>query len=175
MVDGEGDGGVFVRGWVVPGVLLGVGAVGRVVELGWLRDGRDEAGVGTAAFMAVCGIAIGVIALGMGVVLAGQVFGSEMDPPGAIARKLVGLAVFAAAVAVACASIDKDPYQMRGAVLALHAVLLVYFVGVCWLMKMDLLEGLVATVIAMAVQVGLFVAIAQALPRATARLMFFGG
>jgi hypothetical protein len=115
------------------------------------------------------------VAITVGVVAAGQLMGSEMDGPGAMARKVLGLAAFAAFAGVLCASFDKDPGQVRGVVVALHAVLLIYFVGITYLMKMDLLDALMATVIALGVQVGLYLAVAQSVPAGVGRLLFYGG
>lgn len=169
----EDGGGSAVREWIGPIVLLVVGIVGRGVELGVMRTGHGP-GVGVAMGFAIGAVVLGAAALAAGVLGAAQLMGSELDGPGAFARKVLGIAAFAAFAAVLCASIDREPGQFRGLMVALHVVVLIYFVGISFLLKMDLLEALMATVIAMAVQVGLFLAVAQALPAATGRLLYYG-
>ena len=70
-----------VREWIVPMLLLGVGVVGRLVELGVMKPSAGGPGAGVALAFGVGGIVLATVALALGVLLAAQVMGSELDPP----------------------------------------------------------------------------------------------
>lgn len=172
----DGGDGSVVREWAGPIALLVVGVVGRGIEIGVMRPlvGHGPGAVVTTEF-AVGGIVLGAVAVAIGVLGTAQLMGSELDGLWAVVRKVGGLAAFAAFAATLCANIDREPGHFRGLLVALHVVLLIYFVGISYLLKMDLLEALLATVVAIAVQVGLFLAVAQALPGTMGRLMYYAG
>lgn len=159
------------RDWVAPILLLGVGLLGRLVEFERRRVGGPGAEV--EAVLAVTGIVLAAAAVAIGMFVAARVLGSELESPLSLLRKALGLAALATALTVLCANF-QDSGRLRGGIFAMLLVMLVYFVGICRLSKTDLLEGMVAAVIAVAVQVGLYVAVAKSLPQGMARLMFFG-
>ena len=160
------------RTWVAPAVLLAVGIIGRIIVIGWLRTG--ESGAAMAAPMSAVGIVIGIVAIGVGLALTARVTGSALESPQAIALKAAGLAAFGGTLAMLCVGVDKDAQILHGVILGLLLMLVVYFIGFCWLSKMDLQEALMAAVIAVAVQAGLYVAIVRSLPKGTARLIILG-
>ncbi|HWB54815.1 MAG TPA: hypothetical protein VG722_11505 [Tepidisphaeraceae bacterium] len=161
------EGQSIIRQRVTPGIILIAGVIGWVFQI----RNHGSLGVLECSGYTLGGIIFSVISLALGLLAMAKMMGAELDTISAMAWKLVSVAVFTGAAASLVASIDREAGNFRGVLVGIHLVLLLYFVCVTSLFKLELLEGLTAAVIALVVQAILILTVAQALPPGAAKLM----
>lgn len=166
------EGPSAVASWIIPGALVGIGLVVRMIEIATVRPANTNAVL--AAALAMLGIFLSGVGLYVGVLVVARFMGSELDTPGPLILKLLAVAAATAAVAVLLASFDKEPGGIRGIVVALHAVLVLYFLLLTWLLKLDLLEALAMTTVAMVIHAAAVLVVGQSLPDQIGRMIFYG-
>lgn len=172
MASDEGDASP-VRDLVVPIVLLAVGGIARFSQV-LAYAGNEKLPTGKAIVLWACELLIGGAAMLGGAVAVAGMMSANFGPPAKAVLKLLGIWLIAAAAACFVAKLDAQPMSMRGIILAFHVVLLIYFVGVAWLFKLDLQEALVTAVVIAVVQGLLLFGIARSMSPDAARALFFG-
>ena len=81
-----------------------------------------------------------------GGVIAGVLLGIEFGPIGRVAFKFAGTAVFAGAVALAVAGMDKTD-SLTGPIVAWHLVVILYWISFHLFFDLDLQENLLSVAI----------------------------
>jgi hypothetical protein len=162
------------RDLYIPGVLLAIGAVARVVQTIQFTSSHSLT-VGHAIGLLACEIIICGAAMVGGVMIAAQILGTTFGSPGPAVLKLAAIALSVTAAGYLLASIDHEPGSPRGAILAWHLVLILNFVLFVWLFKLELSEGMVVVVIVMLVRLILQFAASRGATRDIAQWLMFGG
>lgn len=153
--------------------LLIVGGAARLTQV--LSYGAsNKIGAAQAAALWICELLLGGVAMFAGVLVAARMMSIAFGPPVRAAMKLLSIWLIAAATAYFVAKIDNTPMNIRGIILAWHVILILYFILLTWLFRMDLLEALVTTVLVTAVQGVLLIAVARTMSPDRARALFFG-
>lgn len=172
MAADDDDASAF-RDWYLPIILLALGAIGRLMQM--IRfTSTHELSVGFAVGLLICELVICGAAMIAGVLAAAQILGTSFGEPKHIAIKLAGMALFVAAAGYLIASIDTDRFSVRGALLAWHLVLILYFILFRVLFSLELSEALVTVVIVLLLQLMLLFAASRGMSADAARAIFFG-
>ena len=137
----ERAGGGKGRNLVLPIVLLVAGLGGRIVQ-GVVAAGPT--GVALAGMEAVFATGAAVA----GVWLATTFFDDDFGDIGPAVLKACGIALVAAALGAIFGDLDPQPQSVRGQIVGVHVVVLVWFFGVVALFRCDLLEALGTAVVA---------------------------
>lgn len=161
----------LTRDWVVPLGAIVVGLAARTVHVA-MAD-RGDLSLAAALLAMVVGLVLTTACLCASVLGVVWLMGAELEQPGVVARKVVGAAVLTAAIAGLLAALEKDPMAIRGLVLAAHAVLLIHFVLVAYLLRLDLTEALMAAVLATGATMAALLVLGRLLAPETVRLVFF--
>jgi hypothetical protein len=169
----EDDERSAARDVFVPVALLLVGLGARASQV-LLFASQQSLSPTAAAGVLGCELVIGTIALIAGAAAAAGMLGATFGDPRAALLKLAAIAVATSAAAYFAASIDREPWGVRGIALAWHAVLLLYFALFTYLFKLDLQEGMMTTVIVMVIQLALLFAVSRVLSPDAARSLFYG-
>jgi hypothetical protein len=161
------------RDWWLPVGLLVIGAIARFSQVLIYSD-EQKLTRAKAMVLWMCELILGGAAMPGGALAAAMIFSVTFGPPGRAILKLLALWLTAAAVGCFLAKLDADPMNVRGMVLAVHAVLLIYFSGISTLFKLDLQEALLTAGICTVVQGLLLFGVAQSISPDAARALFFG-
>lgn len=161
----------MMREWIGPIALLILGTGVRIAEIAGLRD--PKVGLFAGIAWAILGTLLTAAGLVAGVAVTALFMGSDLDHPPALARKALGTAIAALALAAILAAFDKEIGHVRGLILGFHAVLLMFFAATAYFMKMDVLEALVATVIAAGIHIIVLLVVGMAVAERVARLIFY--
>lgn len=162
-----------IRDVIVPVVLLAIGGIARFSQV-WAYAGTEKLPTAKAVVLWICELLIGGAAMLGGAMAVAAMMGANFGPPARAVLKLLGIWLFAAAAACFVAKLDAQPMSMRGIILAFHVVLLIYFVGVAWLFRLDLQEALLTAVVISVLQGLLLFGIARSMSPDAARALFFG-
>jgi hypothetical protein len=162
-----------IRDLVVPIALLAIGGIARFSQV-LAYAGGERLPASKAIVMWICELLIGAAAMLGGALAVAGAMSTNFGPPARAVLKLLGIWLFAAAAACFVAKLDAQPMSMRGIILAFHVLLLIYFVGVAWLFKLDLQEALLTAVVVAVLQGLLLFGIARSLSPDAARALFFG-
>jgi len=162
-----------IRDIYFPIALLVIGAIGRLVQMIQFTS-THELSIGHAIGLLICELVICGAAMVAGVLAAAQILGTTFGEPKHMAIKLAGMALFVAAAGYLVASIDTDRYSVRGALLAWHLVLILYFVLFRVLFSLELSEAMVTVVIVFLLQLMLLFAVSRGMNSEAARAIFFG-
>lgn len=157
----------------LPIILLAIGAIGRLTQMIHFTS-TNSLTVGHAIALLVCELVICGAAMLVGVLAAAQILGTTFGEPKQMALKLAAMALFVAAAGYLIASIDHDRYSVRGALLAWHLVLILYFILFRVLFSLELSESLVTVVIVFLLQLMLLFAASRGMSADAARAIFFG-
>ena len=157
----------------VPVALLLVGLGARASQV-LLFASQQSLSAPAAAGVLACELVIGTVALIAGAAAAAGMLGATFGDPRAALLKLAAIAVVTSAAAYLAASIDREPWGVRGIALAWHVVLLLYFALFTYLFKLDLQDGMMTTVIVTVIQLALLFAVSRALSADAARALFYG-
>ena len=145
--------GSALRDLYVPIALLVLGLGMRVVQLVVANENRANKWGGEVAtpddpvkavLLAVFQMVISGGVMIAGATLAATILNLNFGSLGRAALKLCGLAVFATGVASWVAVFDQDRYSVTGLMVALHIVVIIYWVGFTFLFALDLQETLLA-------------------------------
>lgn len=157
--------------WVVPIALLCIGLAARLLQVTAMR--HEKVNLGAGLMIGLASLAIGCAAAFAGVFGVASFMGTELPDAVTLARKVAAIGIFTTAVAVFCASFDRDLRDLRGPLVAVHAILLLLFVLYAYLLKLDLLEALAAAVIGLLVNAALLLILSQALGTPLGRFSLF--
>jgi hypothetical protein len=161
------------RDWWLPSILLVVGLGLRFSQVLIFAQGqamRTHVAIG----LLLCEVIIGGVALGAGALAAASMLSTTFGEVKSAILKFAAISAFTSACAYFAGSIDRDPYSLNGIVLAWHVVLLLYFVLLVYLFKLDLQEGLLTTVIVVALQFMLVFLISRSMSPEAARSLLYG-
>ena len=150
--DGGAEGSVLKDVYVPVALLvLGLGLrVGQLLATNELRGNKWGGDVATpddprkAVLLALFQMIISAGVMIAGATLAATILSLNLGSLGKAALKLCAMAVFATGVASWAAVFDQDQHSVRGLVLALHVVVILYWVGFTFLFALDLQETLLA-------------------------------
>lgn len=168
----ESESGAF-REVILPLILLALGVGGRAMQV-IMYANTGKVIMGQAIVLWICEVLLGGFIFAMGLMIAMQIMDFTLEAPGKTVLKLAALWFFSAAVAYYGAKMDQDPLPTRGMLLAWHIILVLYFVLFVALLRLDLLDALVATVITTAAQAMVLLGIAKTLSLPSVRVLFFG-
>ena len=129
----------------LPLVLIVVGLIGRMLLM--LSTHVPGQGAVVSAALVLFELVIYTAIMLLGVYLTAMFLEVSFGNLARTALKLAGMAIFAAALAGWVASIDHDPYSIRGKYVGMLMVLLLYFGLFYSLFDLDLQESLTTTVI----------------------------
>jgi hypothetical protein len=157
----------IIRRWIVPSALIAI----ALAE--WITEISGNHFLTTPQFLAYAfsGFIFSGISLTLGLLAMAKLMGAELDTLPAMVIKISATALLSTATASLIASIDHDPTSLRGAMVGLHVVLVLYFICLTYLFHLDLLDGLTAAVISLVIHAGLIMAVAQTLPPSAAKLL----
>jgi hypothetical protein len=130
---------------VLPGVLLLAG-IGIVIAQGAL-DPQEGTTSARTILLSVLFMAIMIVTMLVGGALSAVLLGAEFGSLGKVAWKFAAIATFAASVGVVVAGLDPEPMGIRGKVIALHVVVILYWIGFQTLFDLDLQENLMSVAI----------------------------
>jgi hypothetical protein len=148
--------GSALKDLYLPVALLVLGLGLRVAQLLVANEARGNKWGGEVAtpddFRKAILLAVFQMIISGGVMIAGATLAATILSLnlGSIATaglKLVAMAVFATGVASWAAMVDQDQYSVRGLVLALHVVIILYWIGFTVLFALDMQETLLAVAI----------------------------
>ena len=151
-----GQEGSALKDLYVPIALLVLGLGMRVAQLLAANENRANkwgGDVGTpddatkVVLLAVFQMIISGGVMIAGATLAAALLNLNFGPLGRAAVKLCALAVFAAGVASWVAVFDQDRHSVTGLMVALHIVVIIYWVGFVYLFALDVQETLLAVAI----------------------------
>lgn len=140
----------------IPLVLLALGLGLRIVQLlvanesranKWGGDVATPGDARKAVLMAVLQMIISGGLMIAGATLAATVLNLNLGSIGKAALKLCGIAVFATGVASWVAVFDQDRNSVTGLMIALHIVVIIYWIGFAYLFALELQETLLAVAI----------------------------
>jgi hypothetical protein len=150
---GGGAPPVTFRDVWLPVALLVIGAVLSVVRI--FLPGSTM-GVGLAITWVLVGIVLNVVLTLLAVAIASKILGVSFGPVQQVVLKLTSMAVLAGAVAGVLIGLDRAPESMQGPIVALHAVVILYWVMIAMFFELDLQEALFTVALITAFQVGAF-------------------
>jgi hypothetical protein len=130
---------------ILPGVLLAAG-VGIIIAQGALDPQQGSTSLRTI-LMSVLFMGIMIVTMLAGGALSAILLGTEFGTLGKVIWKFAGIATFAASVGVVVAGLDPDPMAIRGKIIALHVVVILYWIGFQTLFELDLQENLLSVAI----------------------------
>ena len=140
-------------------LLLGVGLrVAQLVFASGSRANKWGGDVGTAGnphkavILAVLELIISGGAMLAGATLAAVLLSINFGSIGKAALKLCALVAFATGVASWVVLIDQDKFSVQGLAIALHLVVIIYWVGFAYLFALELQETLLAVAIVSVLQ-----------------------
>jgi hypothetical protein len=162
-----------LRDWIVPIALLAIGVSVRFSQVLFFAS-KQSLSTPAAVGLLICELIIGTAALIAGAFAAATILNTTFGDLRIASLKVVAIAVFTSAAAYLAASIDREPEGIRGMVLAWHLILIFYFVLFVYLFKLDLQEGIITTIIVMAIQLVILFAISRGLSPEAAKALLFG-
>lgn len=129
----------------LPLVLLGIGATIAVLQATFMpRQGESVAySLGYDALL----LGLMVIIMLAGAAVSVAIMGVEFGSLGRCILKFSATAVFAGAIAMTAAGLDPEPMAIRGKVVALHLMLILYWVCFQLLFDLDVQENLMTVAI----------------------------
>ena len=145
----------------LPLVLLALGLGLRVTQLvyanadrgnKWAAVGEAAPTPGRAALLAVCEMVIATAIIAGGAMLSAVVLNINFGPVGKAGLKLAAIAVFATGVASWVTVFDRDRYSVTGLIVALHLVVIIYWIAMAWFFSLELQETLLTVAIISLVQ-----------------------
>jgi hypothetical protein len=142
--EGVDESSVF-KNIILPGLLV-AGGIGIILAQGTLDPQQGQTSARTI-LLSVFFLAIMIVTMLAGGALSAMLLGTEFGTLGKVAWKFTGIATFAAAVGLLVAGFDPEPMGMRGKVIALHVIILLYWVGFHTLFDLDLQENLMSVAI----------------------------
>jgi len=172
MASDDDDASPF-RDRYLPSILLVLGAIGRLAQMIHFTSTHDLT-IAHAIGLLICELVICGAAVVAGVLAAAQILGASFGDPRQMALKLAAMVLFVAAAGYLVASIDTDRYSVRGALLAWHLVIILYFVLFRVLFSLELSEAMVTVVIVFLLQLMLLFAVSRGMSSEAARAIFYG-
>jgi hypothetical protein len=137
----------------IPIALLALGLGLRVVQLLVANNNRSNKWAGAVAtpdgatravLLAVFQMIIASGVMIAGAVLAATILNLNLGSIAKAGLKLCSIAVFAAGVASWVAVFDQDKHSVTGLMVALHVVVILYWIGLGYLFSLELQETLLA-------------------------------
>ena len=140
----------LVRDRVVPAAMIVGGILGRTAQLLFTpaQSGSTAAAVALLALDVIANVATVWMGAYVAALLLSVSFGNLMTA----LLKLAGMAIFSGAAGRWIAMVDKNPFSVRGLLIGLQVMILIYFTSLAALFEVDLQEALMATVIIGAMQ-----------------------
>jgi len=132
------------RDVAAPIVLLILGLAMRFVEIPFDRS-LSGTSLGGAVAIAVFQIVLTVALMLAGVLIAAKILGENFGRVGPAILKFCGMAIFAWACGALIVSVSN--YQLRGFVIAMNVMFLIYFAGFWTLFSLEPQEALITTAI----------------------------
>jgi hypothetical protein len=132
------------RDITAPIVLLLIGLAMRFAEIPFDRS-LSGTSLGGAAAIAIFQVVLTVALMLVGVLVAAKVLGENFGLVGPAILKFCGMAVFAGACGALVVAVSH--YQLRGFVIAMNVMFLIYFAGFCSLFSLEPQEALITTAI----------------------------
>ena len=155
----------------IPLALLALGLGLRVAQLvvasgsranKWGGDIGAEGNPRKALILAVLELIISGGAMLAGATLAAVLLSVNFGSVGKAALKLCALVAFATGVASWVALVDQDKYSVQGLAIALHLVVIIYWIGFAYLFALELQETLLSVAIVSLLQAAAMCAMARA-------------
>jgi hypothetical protein len=152
----EPEEGSNLKNVYVPLALLALGLGLRVSQLvfananranKWAGTGDAVAQPGRAVLLALCETVISTTIMVCGATVAAMLLDINFGPVGKAGLKLAATAVFAAGVAGWVAVFDQSRHSVGGLVLALHLVVIIYWVALAYLFSLELQETMLTVAI----------------------------
>jgi hypothetical protein len=150
---GGGEEGSPLKDLYIPIALLALGLGLRVGQLLVANNNRSNKWGGVvvtpadparAVLLAVFQMIIASGVMIAGAVLAATILNLNLGPIARAGLKLCSIAVFAAGVASWVAVFDQDKHSVAGLMVALHIVVILYWIGLGYLFSLELQETLLA-------------------------------
>ncbi|HEY1922690.1 MAG TPA: hypothetical protein VGG44_07975 [Tepidisphaeraceae bacterium] len=132
------------RDIVAPTFLLILGLAMRFVEIPFDQS-LSGTSPGGAAAIAVFQVVLTVALMLAGVLIAAKILGENFGQVGPAILKFCGMAVFALACGALIVAVSHN--QLRGFVIAMNVMFLIYFAGFCMLFSLEPQEALMTTAI----------------------------
>jgi hypothetical protein len=155
----------------IPVALLALGLGLRVAQLvvaSGSRANKWGGDIGTAGnprkavILAVLELIISGGAMLAGATVAAMLLSVNFGSIGKAALKLCALVAFATGVASWVVLIDQDKYSVQGLAIALHLVVIIYWIGFAWLFALEMQETLLTVAIVSLLQAAAMCAMSRA-------------
>ena len=155
-VDSDTEDGTPVKTLYIPLAMLGVGLAMRVTQLvyananraaKWAATGDAAVRPGRAILLALCETVIAAFIMACGAFVAAMLLNINFGSVGKAALKLAGIAIFATGVAGWVAVFDQGRHSVAGLAIALHLVVIIYWLAVGYLFSLELQETLLTVAI----------------------------
>ncbi len=143
-VDESGSEFSMSRDIAAPMVLLLLGLAMRIAEIPFDRS-LSGTSLGGAAAIAIFQTVLTVALMLAGVLIAAKLLGENFGLVGPAILKFCGMAIFAGACGALVVAVSH--YQLRGFVIAMNVMFLIYFAGFCALFSLEPQEALMTTAI----------------------------
>jgi hypothetical protein len=152
----EPEEGSNLKNVYVPLVLLAVGLGLRVSQLvyananrsnKWAATGDAVAQPGRAVLLALCELVISTTIMVCGATVAAMVLDINFGPIGKAGLKLAATAVFATGVAGWVAIFDPARHSITGLAVALHIVVIIYWIALAFFFSLELQETMLTVAI----------------------------
>jgi len=157
----EPEEGSNLKNIYIPIVLLALGLGMRVTQLvyananranKWSATGDAAPNPTRAVLLAACEMVIATTILVGGAVVSALVLNINFGPVGKAGLKLAATAVFATGVAGWVAVFDQDRYSVTGLIVALHLVVIMYWIAMAYFFSLELQETMLTVSIISLVQ-----------------------
>jgi len=167
----EPEEGSNFKNLYVPMVLLALGLSLRVTQLlyananranKWSATGDSAAHPGKAVLLVLCEMVIATAVMVCGATVAAMLLNINFGPIAKAALKLCATAVFATGVAGWVAVFDQDRHSVAGLMVALHLVVIVYWIALAYFFSLELQETMLTVAIITLLQAGGMCALWQA-------------
>lgn len=140
---------------ILAGLLIQIASLRLFNELPgnkWGGAVQTPSSVTVALAIAICQTIIWTSLLIIGSAVSARILGISFGTIGRAALKLCGIATFTFGVASAVASIDPGRFSVTGIVMALHIVILLYWVLFAYLFSLEIMETLMTVAIVVLIQ-----------------------
>ena len=152
----EPEEGSNLKNIYIPLVLLAIGLGLRVTQLVYTSGQRGNKWAGTtevvahpgkAVLLVLCEMVIGTGVMVGGAAVAGMLLNINFGPVAKAALKLCATAVFATGVAGWVTVFDTDRFSITGMAVALHLVIIIYWIALAYFFSLELQETMLTVAI----------------------------
>ena len=159
--ESEPEEGSNLKNIYIPLVLLALGLGLRITQLvyananranKWAATGDVAPNPGRAVLLSLCEMVIATAIMMGGAFLSAMLLNINFGPVGKAALKLGAIAVFATGLAAWVAVFDQDRHSVTGLAVALHIVVIIYWIAMAYFFSLELQETLLTVAIISVVQ-----------------------